>query len=160
MLVLVISFAVSNFSAKDLFLGYSPNIRPNLKEYLIAKYDFTPKISNFIAGINVFKSLQFQNNNQADGQTDIASNTNQNTDLNYKPVNNNSNNKATGVFKEISKGVYASDEVNNKNEKEIQLRLNEVKWAKQSTIVNGKECSVNFPEGVELPKNILEKICN
>lgn len=137
-LVMALAFGITQLSNGTIFLAGTPKLRPNLPQYLAFRTEslaspFQQRYLSFI------QSLHF---NQSNGSKS-------------SPTNNNSD----AFLKSMSKGVYAEEDKKTGEVKKIEMRLDEVQWKEQSIIVDGKKCSVSFPEGVVLPENVLKKIC-
>jgi len=138
-LVMFLAFGIVHFSNGTIFLAGTPRIRPNLPQYLALKAkSFSEPLQQKY--LSFMQSLKYKNNDTA------------------STIPSKSGNSEV-FFKPVSKGVYAEEDQKTGEIKSIEMRLDEVQWKEQSIEINGKKCSINFPEGVTLPENVLRDIC-
>lgn len=134
-LVLVFVYLISIFLIKDIFMAYSPKIRPNLGSYFLAKINKTKKniLAKLNFNFNLFPSFNIPSSNN------IASNQNQEEIVNF----------LKSSLKPISKGVSAATKGNYSY---TQFRLNEIEWVQISyTLKNGRVINIEYPKGTNPP---------
>lgn len=135
-LVLILSFLISSFSIKNIFLANSPRIRPNLDKYFLAKINNAKE--NFLAMLNfgIFKPKIDPNNLAKYSKEQI----NAYLKNNLKPI--------TKGIKAATLPGYSYNE----------YRLNEIEWVQiEYTLKDGRVLKINFPKGTTPPpKEIFE----
>lgn len=146
-LALILSFYISIFFIKNVFLANSPKIRPNLGSYYLVKIKNSfNKVSNFIA------SKSFSNINLNLNQNNQSSINQQNTisksrDLLMEELSKN--------LKPITKGVNAASKDGYNY---YEFKLNEIEWVMvEYTLKNGEIIKIRYPKGTNPPpKEIYE----
>ncbi len=153
LLILTISFIISDFSIKNLFLAQSPKFNPFFVSNTIAKVNnFWLKTKNFIASINFFPRINFQNTSNITNNQ-ITNNQLNNQQNNFQPNNfafseSQINDILKAPLKKVSQGVYAGE----KNGYKIyEIRTGEIEYIEYTFNVNGKEVKIKVPKGEEPP---------
>ena len=136
-LVLVMSYYVADFSAKNLFLANSPRFRPNLSQYFLTKINTVKENLLSMLKIDFFQTKQTANLTQDQKKEEMI-----------KLLKNN--------LKPITKGVKATSKDGYNY---YEFRLNEIEWARITyTLKNGKTITIEYPKGTTPPpKEIYEE---
>lgn len=128
-LVLILSFFLSSLLIENVYIGYTPVIRKNLSNELIAKINAIFKNKNKIQNIIPEKNLNLSF---------------------YEKINKN-------LFTPISKGVYAQPL--EKGGEYILIKNEEIDWVEYTIVIKGKELKIKVPKGEKPPdQKMLERI--
>lgn len=129
---MVISFILSHVFIKEIFIGFSPRIRPNLPDYLAKKIS-TPLL--FLSSVvsDGIRSITKKNTNVSslEGSPQVLVQSLQ--DL---------------PFNTIQKGVYGKEDGQITY---ILIKEKEVNWQEYNVSINGKNIKILVPKGEEQP---------
>lgn len=138
---LIVSYYISIFFIKTIFLANSPKIRPNLGSYLAFKFKNTT--DNLLAKITInFPTFPKKQN------LEIAT-TQSSTE---QPMMN----FLKGSLKPVAKGVSAASKDGYNY---YEFKLNEIEWVMiEYTLKNGEIIKIRYPKGTNPPpKEIYEE---
>jgi hypothetical protein len=152
-LVMVISYLISNFSIKNVFIAESPKLNPFFVTNTIARVNnFWSKTGNFIASINLFPKFNlFNKTNQT-----AYNSTNNNQNMNNTAYQPNSltlskaqiNSMIETPLKKISKGIYAGE---NDGYKVYKINTDELGYITYTFTIEGKEVKFKVPSDQQAP---------
>ncbi len=129
-LALLISFIISSFFIKHIFLANSPKIRSNLDSYFLAKIKSSQESIIAYLRFNLFRQ-KIDTNNLANYSKEQI---NQYLKNNLKPI--------TKGIKAATLPGYGYTE----------YKLNEIEWVQiEYTLKDGRKIKINFPKGTTPP---------
>lgn len=152
-LVMVISYLISNFSIKNVFIAESPKFNPFFVTNTIARVNnFWSRTGNFIASINLFPKLNLLNSTNQTANNPTNNNQNLNN-IGYQP-NSFSLSKAQinsmieTPLKKISKGIYAGEK---DGYKVYKINTDELGYITYTFTIDGKEVKLKVPSDQQAP---------
>lgn len=137
-LILIVSYFVSSFFIKNIFLADSPKIRPNLDTYFLAKISNTK--NNILAKLNF--NFSFPNLNLFP-KSNLAENQNREEKINF----------LKSTLKPIAKGVRAAS---SPGYSYTEFKIDEIEWAQITyTLKNGQTVTIQYPKGTNPPPQFI-----
>lgn len=158
-LVMGISFLISGFFLKNIFLASSPKINPNAGRQMLAKVNnFWSKSTIMFARNNITKQNLAKNNIYTKPSnnfsiTSIPTSAQINNNTTTNSVTNSATSNAikealTATLSKVSQGVYAGEK---NNIQVYEIRTNEIEYLEYTFTVKGKEIKIKVPKDQTKP---------
>ncbi len=136
LILIIISYFVSDILGKNIFLANTPKIRPDLSQYLLSKIiDFKDKGKDFFASLFNFSKENYSSYTYQDKTR---------KELEKRPLI------------ELYKGVYAQTEGKKAI---IKIDIGEMEFTEYVFNIDGREIKLKIPKnGPTPPPNVLRKM--